>query len=291
MERVRPMPEGQSLISVSYILSEILTHTQRRCIHHDEDKESPETRMPSTTQPLEIGNTSKVDKKPAPFDYTLNTLFSDVDLEATPFDDPVSQAVSALSLGAPSVPRGLQDSAQGSTISEFADPLSIHKAQSSNPSYLYSFRDIEGAGLQDPTQQYSYTDPITGAVQSLGSGQTFHTDRHTSTYSQSPSIQQSSYSQVAIPQYESKARAGGTAKAKEKSSESSSSPSGGSDQPRPKRRLEDKEGGGSHRYAETGHEKSKKVHKDTSGSKDKEKKDERADKDKNKNKKRPRTTK
>ena len=34
------MPEDQGRIPVSYLLSEILMHTQRRCTHHGEDKKS-----------------------------------------------------------------------------------------------------------------------------------------------------------------------------------------------------------------------------------------------------------
>ena len=215
-------------------------------------------------------------------------------MEATPFDEPVSQAVSALSLGAPSVPRDLRHSARGSTIPEFADPLSIHKAQSSTPSYEYSYRDFAGAGLPDPTQQYSYTDSITGAEQSLGPGPTYYMNRQTSKYLQPPPIQQSPhspYSQIATPRYESKAQAGETAKRKEKSSESSSSPSGGSNPPPPKRRGGVTEGGRGHHHAVTGKDKSRKEHKGAGGSKKKEKKDESADQDKKKDKKRPHPTK
>ena len=125
-------------------------------------------------------------------------------MQPTPFDDPVSKAVSALSLSAPSLPPGLQDSARGSTIPRLANPLPTHNTQSSPPLYQYPYERSGGASLQNPARQSSYTNPISGANQTQPQGQAYHIDRGTPAYYQPPRLQQSPYSQGAAPRNESK---------------------------------------------------------------------------------------
>ena len=99
--------------------------------------------------------------------------------QQAPFDESVSNAVGNISLNAPSLPRLA-------------------------PAYTSSYGERPGADLRNPTQQYSYTDPIRGVEQSRGTGPAFHINRDADAYYQPPLLQQSPYAQGFDPQNESR---------------------------------------------------------------------------------------
>ena len=96
------MQGKKGLNPVSYLLFEILTHTQSRCTHYD----------------------------------TPDNLLSRVDMGANPVDEPVSSALNMLNLSAPSPLPGLRDSALGHRFDDFLSPYDPQPSTSQfqNPS-------------------------------------------------------------------------------------------------------------------------------------------------------------
>ena len=166
------MLEVRGLTPVSYLLSEILTHTQGQCTHVDEFRMSPEGSLPFLKQSL-------VNPDNHEFDYTLNTVpHTSAEVNTLDEDDPefnptfnifqtksrkkknsvdsVSEGVGALNLTATSLPRDFHESAQGRTGSGLADTFATHDTQSSRPRFEYPYERSGGAILPNPAQQSSY---------------------------------------------------------------------------------------------------------------------------------------